>query len=121
MKCLWTTIMVKNMDVSLNFYSSILNMEIDSRFQAGPNSEITFLCAGEIKFELICNRDIHEISHSKYVSTGFQVNSVDKTIEHLKKCGISKFSEIISPNPKTKFFFVKDPDGYQIQLVELAE
>ena len=40
MKFCWCTIMVKNMEESLKFYTEILGLDVDKRFQAGPGLEI---------------------------------------------------------------------------------
>ncbi|MNN74202.1 hypothetical protein D3C81_1903730 [compost metagenome] len=49
------------------------------------------------------------------------MESLEKTIDYLKENNIELESPIISPNPMTRFFFVKDPNGIQIQFVEEKE
>lgn len=52
MKCLWTTIMVKNMDVSLNFYTSVLNMEIDHQISGRSQQRNCILRFGRDKIRI---------------------------------------------------------------------
>jgi len=118
MKNLWTTIMVKNMADSLTFYTEILSLEIDRQIKAGPGIEIAFLGLGETKFELICNENLNDISYTEHVTTGFEVDSVDDFMSYLKNEGIDICDGPFEPSPFIRFFFIKDPNGYKIQLVE---
>ena len=118
MKNLWTTIYVKNMDESVKFYTQVLSLEIEDRKKINEDLEITFLCRGETKFELISNRNIKNISYSGNSSTGFSIESVDQYIEYLKEKNIQVAEGPFKPSPFIKFFFIFDPDGYRIQLVE---
>ena len=118
MKNLWTTIMVKDMDASLAFYTEVLSLPIDRRYKPTDKMEIAFLGKGETKLELICNDALKEIEFTDHVSTGFSVESVDEFIVYLKGKGIPVFAGPFEPSPHIKFFYVKDPNGYKIQLVE---
>ncbi|MCH4889613.1 VOC family protein [Acidaminobacter sp. JC074] len=118
MKNLWTSIFVKNMDESVKFYHEILGLEMDRRYSPGPGMEIAFLGKGETKFELMCQEGF-EVSHTASVSTGFQVASLEESYQQMKTLGVKIATEPFSPSPYISFFFIEDPDGYRIQLVEL--
>lgn len=113
--------MVKNMDDSLKFYTEVLDLKVDRKYPAGPGVEIAFLGKGETKFELICNEALKDIDLGAHVSTGFQVESVDAFIETLKTKNIDVIEGPFEPSPAIKFFYIKDPNGYKIQLVELKQ
>jgi len=117
MKQLWTTIFVKDMEESVKFYSEILNLEISNQVDAG-DYKMTFFGSGETKFELIENPNLGEVNYTDYTSTGFQVESLDASIEFLNKNHVKIVEGPIQPNPFIKFLFIKDPNGYKIQLVE---
>ena len=117
MKFLWTTIYVKDMDESLDFYQNIVGLSLQNRFPAGP-SEISFLGDGETKVELICKKGYDSIDLGKDISMGFSVDSVDEKIAFIKEKGLEIHSGPFQPNPKTKFFFVLDPNGMKIQFAE---
>ncbi|MBC7960222.1 MAG: VOC family protein [Vallitaleaceae bacterium] len=118
MKFLWTTIMVRDMEASLDFYQGIIGLTTSSRFQAGPEVEIVFLGEGETKVELICNKQNKDLEFGKDISMGFEVKSLDETLEMIQSKGIKIQGGPFQPNPHTKFFYVLDPNGVKIQFVE---
>lgn len=114
-----TTIIVNNMQESLAFYQGVLDLNISSRFPT-PEGEIVFLGDGETKVELIDYKQGNTENYGEGISLGFSVDSLDKAMEQVKEKGIKIESGPIQPNPKTRFFFIKDPNGLRIQLVEQA-
>lgn len=118
MKFCWTTINVKNLEESLRFYQEIVGLVVDKRFAAGPGMEIVFLGDGETKVELIYNENSKEVILGKDISLGFEVKSLEDTMEIVKKMGIAIQGGPIQPNPHIKFFYVYDPNGLKIQFVE---
>tara|TARA_Y100001933_G_C18846603_1_gene499921 strand:- start:97 stop:474 length:378 start_codon:yes stop_codon:yes gene_type:complete len=118
MKNLWTTIHVKDMDASVKFYTEILDLTVDKRYSPAQGMEIAFLGSGETKFELIRTPESEHVSFTNHVSTGFSVESVDAYIEYLEGKGIEIVEGPFAPNPYVKFFYILDPNGYRIQLVE---
>ncbi|MNY74577.1 Glyoxalase-like domain protein [compost metagenome] len=52
------------------------------------------------------------------VSVGFEMESLDGAIEELKGNGIPVARGPISPNPSLRFFYVLDPDGFEVQIAE---
>lgn len=118
MKFCWTTIKVKNMDESLNFYQEIVGLKLDRKFSAGPGAEIAFLGDGETKLELMYNEADRETDFGKDISLGFEVKSLDEMMSLVKEKGIAILGGPIQPNPHVKFFFVADPNGLKVQFVE---
>jgi lactoylglutathione lyase len=118
MKFCWSTIMVNNMDESLKFYQEIVGLNIDRRFQAGPGIEIAFLGDGETKVELIHDIKLEQVNLGKDISLGFQVNSVSQMMTFVKEKGIEIHSGPFQPNPNIKYFYILDPNGLKIQMVE---
>ena len=118
MKFCWSTIMVKDMEESLKFYQKIVGLTIDRRLQVGPGMEIAFLGDGETKVELIHDVKLEEIDLGKDISLGFQVNSVDEMMTFVKEKGVEIHSGPFQPNPYIKYFYILDPNGLKIQIVE---
>jgi len=118
MKFCWSTLMVKNLEESLKFYNEIVGLSVIRRFNAGPGVEIAFLGEGETKLELVCNEALKEVSFGKDISLGFEVKSVDEMMVFVKEKGIDIESGPFQPNPHIKFFYILDPNGLKIQLVE---
>ena len=118
MKFCWSTITVKNLEESIKFYNEILGLNVNKRFNISAGVEIAFLGDGETKIELVCNEALKEVSFGQNISLGFEVNSVDKMITLVKEKGIDIESGPFNPNPNIKFFYILDPNGLKIQLVE---
>lgn len=112
------TLKVKDLDASIRFYTEVVGLPIDKRYQAGPDTEIAFLGSGETKVELICNKNQPDAIIGNGVSVGFKVESVPEKFDSLKGTDIPVISDIIQPNPHVSFFYVTDPDGFRVQFLE---
>lgn len=110
--------MVNNLEESLKFYQEIIGLPVNRRFKAGPGVEIAFLGDGETKIELICNETIKEVNFGQAISLGFEIESADEMMLVLKGKGIDIHSGPFQPNPHIKFFYILDPNGLKVQLVE---
>ena len=118
MKFCWCTIRVGNMDRSLEFYQNIIGLEISERFTVGENIDVVFLGEGETKVELIHDPDKAPTDSPYGITLGFEVDSLDDQLDFVKNKGIDVVEGPLQPAPGIKFFFVKDPDGVNIQFVE---
>ncbi|MDA3911110.1 MAG: VOC family protein [Bacteroidales bacterium] len=118
MKFCWSTLYVKDMEESLNFYEKIIGLALNAKFKAGADVEIAFLGDGETKVELIFDKNKTSINPGTDISWGFEVDSLDDMLQLMKSKGIKIESGPFQPNPKMKFFFIKDPNGMKIQFVE---
>lgn len=118
MKFCWSTLIVKDLEKSIQFYQEVVGLTINKRFLAGPHTEIAFLGDGETKIELICNEENKETHVGADISWGFEVDSLDIALTLVKEKGYEILSGPIQPNPHIKFFYVLDPNGMKIQFVE---
>jgi lactoylglutathione lyase len=118
MKYLWTTLNVENMEKSLDFYQNTLGLTLKRKFSPAPGMEFAFLGDGETEIELFCNEAVKDINPGDSLSIGFKIESTEKFSLFLKEKGIEIHSGPFQPGPSIRFFFVLDPDGYKIQLVE---
>jgi lactoylglutathione lyase len=119
MRFCWVTINVKDMDASLRFYTEIIGLTVDRMMKPGPKMQIAFLGSGETKVELIYDPKPDALSFGRDISIGFEVASLDATLETLKAKGVAIESGPFQPNPKgARFAFLRDPDGMRVQLVE---
>ncbi|WP_349667464.1 VOC family protein [Lacrimispora sp.] len=117
MKFCWTTIHVKSLEESIQFYHNIIGLGIVNQFEAGPNIKIAMLGEpGNALIELIEQNGISQ--ESKGLSIGFEVPSIEEAMEHLKQNQIEIKSGPFSPAPSTTFFFVEDPNGLEVQIVQ---
>ena len=121
MNFLWATINVNNLKETLNFYQNIVGLEIQKTLKMGDGNSITFLGDGETKLEIICSAEFENVDYGNSISLGFEVDSLEDKMEHVKNKGIEIHSGPFSPAPGTKFFFVLDPNGLKIQFVEILK
>jgi lactoylglutathione lyase len=114
----WITLNVNNMEESLKFYHKIIVLKVLERFNLGEETEIVML--GETngtKVELIYNKNKNVSVQSHDISIGFQVKSLDETIELFKNKDIQIKRGPVSPMPSIRFLFIDDPNGIEIQII----
>ncbi len=117
MKFVWTTIQVSDLDRSLAFYHDLLDLPVQERFPAGPN-EIAMLGDAEgTKLELIQKPGPKLEAPGAGLSLGFAPADIGAALQKLAEQGVA-VPPPVSPNPTMKFYFLQDPDGYVVQLVE---
>jgi lactoylglutathione lyase len=107
------------MEESLKFYNEVIGLKIAERFNAGEEMQIAMLGENNgTKVELIYDKNQKDFGFGEGISIGFQVESLDKAMELVKYKNIPIKRGPISPNPSTKFFFVDDPNGIEVQIVQ---
>ena len=123
MRLLHTMIRVKDAQKSVKFYTELFNMTINKRKRL-DDCELIFLDdeEGVNQIELTFNDETPENGYE--IGTGFghfafSVKSLDEFTEKLHAFGLDYLYEPFDLNGKgTKIAFVKDPDGYEIELIE---
>lgn len=118
MKLIWSTLKVGNLERSIAFYQDILDLKVIRKFDVGPGGQIAFLDAGAAQIELIQEPDRSCASIGEDISWGFAVDSLDEFIEKVKRHGVGVEKGPFQPSPYTRFLFIKDPDGMNLQIVE---
>lgn len=117
MKMMHVTIMTKCLNESVDFYQNIVGLKIQRDMRQDKAHPIVFLAnaEGETCVELAGNPN--GVYYGGGISIGFKVEDIRR--EHAKKeeQGL-KPGSIISPNPHAQFFFIKDPNGVQIQFIQ---
>ncbi|AIQ66161.1 glyoxalase [Paenibacillus stellifer] len=113
----WITLRVRDLEASLNFYHGILKLPLQRRFES-RGKQIAMLGREEQpKLELIQGND-PALKPECGVSVGFEVESLNDAMEYLQSLGIPVARGPIAPNPRLRFFYVLDPDGFEVQLAE---
>ncbi len=116
MQIVWCTISVKDLEASKAFYRDIMGLRPGQEIRH-PGTTINFFEADSgAQIELIGGNDTSRTG-SGQLTIGFAVEDLDKTYAEMQSKGI-EVSEIVKAGPTTKFFFISDPDGVRIQLVE---
>lgn len=112
----WITLHVCDMENSLSFYCGVLGMEVASAVDGVAT--IRFLKTdSDLLLELIHIEDETVETPGKGVSFGLETENIEGLVAKLKEHNIP-VSNPVNPNPMFRFYFLQDPDGYNIQLVE---
>ena len=123
MKFLHTMIRVKDVEKSIKFYEEVLDM----KFQVKRRLEdcwIYFLSDSDntCQIELTYNDETPESGYqigSGFGHFAFQVDSLDEFTKKLGNLGYEYLYEPFDLNGNgSKIAFIKDPDGYEIELIE---
>jgi lactoylglutathione lyase len=117
----WVTLPVSDLETSLAFYHNVLGLPIDSK-HSGNGIEMAMLGRkNQPKIELICMPNSKDKTLHSDISIGIAVESMEDAQEFLKNNRIPIVRGPVSPAPNTCFLFVHDPDGYEVQLVEMKK
>lgn len=123
MKFLHTMVRVKDIEKSLAFYTDVLNMKLDHKKRL-EDCWLYFLTDEEntCQIELTYNDETPDGGYelgSGFGHFAFSVDSLDEFTEKINKLGYSYLYPPFDLNGKgSKIAFIKDPDGYEIELIE---
>lgn len=123
MKFLHTMIRVKNIDESLKFYTEVLNMKFDHKKRL-EDCWLYFLTdeSGCCQIELTYNDETPQGGYdigSGFGHFAFGVESLEDFTQKIEKLGYSYLYPPFDLTGKgSKIAFIKDPDGYEIELIE---
>ena len=123
MKLLHTMIRVKDIEKSMDFYTKIFGMVLDKKKRLDDCwlYFLTDIASGQ-QIELTYNDETPANGYD--IGTGFghfafAVESMDDFTKLLKENGYEYLYEPFDLTGKgSKIAFVKDPDGYEIELIE---
>lgn len=115
----WVTLPVKNFEQSLTFYHDILGLPVVSSHSHVGMKMAMLGEEHQPKVELLYQEYNQKEKMYSDISIGIQVKSLNETIEYLKTKDIEIIRGPISPNEHVQFAFIHDPDGYEVQLVEM--
>ncbi|CAM4205200.1 VOC family protein [Saccharibacillus endophyticus] len=116
----WITLRVRDLETSISFYQDILGLPIQRRFESRGKQIAMLGSESQPKIELIQGSE-QTVQPENGVSVGFEVDSLEDAMEELRHKGIPIARGPIAPNPRLSFFYVLDPDGFEIQLAQHHE
>ncbi len=123
MKLLHTMVRVKDIKESLKFYTELFDLNVARELRL-EDCNLYFLSdnQGDVQIELTYNDKTPEKGYE--IGTGFghfafEVHSFDEFTKKLISLGYGYVYEPFKlPGHELQIAFVKDPDGYEIELVE---
>lgn len=123
-------ISVKNIERSVEFYKK-LDFRVEKEWSAPDKSlSITHMKNGEFILELFCYKQYTNMPYTAFVLNedlpvigskhiGFYVDDLKEVQEYLKGIGlIKKEIEIKTGRLGRSYFFISDPDGILIEIIE---
>ena len=114
MKVRYATIIVADMDESIDFYRGVMGFELDSQYKPLPGVVITLMKGqGDAMVELIKNTEDSVGLHS----VGMEVEDVSAAVEELKSKGARITMEPV-PTLVGSLAFIEDPNGVKIALIQ---
>lgn len=122
-KFLHTCVRVKDLEQSLDFYKNVLGFEENRRLDY-PDYEFTLvylsLPGSDYELELTYNYDQQEEYDlgNGYGHIAIGVDDLEQTHQEFKKKSntVQDIKEL--SDGAAKFFFIQDPDGYKIEVIQ---
>lgn len=110
----YTTMIVEDMDKSLEFYKSAFGFTVDSEFNPQPETRIVIIKDTEGRMlELIQNAKFE----TGLYSIGMDVENLEETVRELENKGYVITGPMV-PTLVGRMTFTKDPNGVNIALIE---
>ena len=119
MKLAHTMIRVREMNKSLEFYCGFLGLKEKRRKDLGDEATLIFLTddRGNYFLELTYNKDGRDYTiGNQFGHLAFYVNNLEKVIFEVEQQ--DWWYRKSKPTSSSKYIFIKDPDGYDIEIIE---
>ncbi len=119
MKLAHTMIRVKDLDESLEFYQGFLGLKEVRRHAIGDEATLVFLAdeAGNYHIELTYNHGEQEYElGNQFGHLAFLVPDLEVVVSEVESRGW--WFRRSKPQNQSKYIFVKDPNGYDIEILE---
>jgi lactoylglutathione lyase len=121
MKLLHTRMRVSDLDQTIQFYTSVLGLEVIERKTSPRGSQLAFLRVpnSDELIELTSFPPSGPVKvQEDLVHLAFQVESLDDTITSLTAKGVRVTDGPTQTSSGSRFIFIDAPDGYEIELIE---
>lgn len=115
----WVTIRVSDFEKSKEFYGDYLGMEIENEFSPDEDTTIAFFSSKDkVKIEILHNKN-EKIDKSQNcgVSIGMTADNYDDLLNEARKRNILVQEPAILGG-YLLCFFVQDPNGVKIQIIQ---
>ena len=114
-----TMIRVKDLDATLSFYTGFLGLREVRRGTIGQEATLVFLTdkSGSYHIELTYNHGRSEYQlGDQFGHLAFVVDDLEPIVKDVEARGW--WYRRSRPEMKSKYIFVKDPNGYDIEILE---
>lgn len=120
MRYLHTRIRVRDLDRSVDFYK-LLGLEVRGRSTSPRGNALVFVADPDTGAEIeLCQMpgDTPFSFPEDIFHVAFQVENLASELARLEKAGV-RITEPITPTSSGSLSFIEDPDGYEIELLEI--
>lgn len=121
MKLLHTRMRVSDLDQTIQFYTTLLGLEVLERKTSPRGSHLAFLKVpnSDELIELTSFPPSGPVKvQEDLVHLAFQVERLDDTIASLNAKGVKITDGPTQTSSGSRFIFIDAPDGYEIELIE---
>ncbi len=119
MKLYHTMIRIRDLQRSLEFYQGFLGLEEVRRHEIGEEATLVFLSDHERNYflELTWNKDGRDyVLGDQFGHLAFLVEDLEPIIRKIEEQGWTFRRS--RPELSSKYVFIQDPDGYDIEILE---
>ncbi|MFQ5505205.1 MAG: VOC family protein [Planctomycetota bacterium] len=119
MRMYHTMLRVRNLERSLEFYREFLHLEEVRRHELGDETTLVFLSDEDRHYflELTFNKDGRDYEPGdQFGHLAFLTEDLDRVIAEVEARGWWYRSS--KPGGRSRYIFVKDPDGYDIEVLQ---
>ncbi|OGW48295.1 MAG: glyoxalase [Nitrospirae bacterium RBG_19FT_COMBO_58_9] len=120
-KLLHTRMRVSDLDQTIQFYTTVLGLEVIERKTSPRGSQLAFLTVpnSDELIELTSFPPSGPVKvQEDLVHLAFQVDNMDDTITTLAAKGVKITDGPTQTSSGSRFIFIDAPDGYEIELIE---
>ncbi|MDA0373744.1 MAG: VOC family protein [Planctomycetota bacterium] len=114
-----TMLRVRDLDASIAFYTGFLGLREVRRSPIGDEATLVFLTdeAGAYHIELTFNHDGRDYElGTQFGHLAFHVDDLEAVVAEVEAAGW--WYRRSKPGGRSRYIFVKDPDGYDIEILE---
>lgn len=113
-------ISVKDINISVDFYSNVLQDEHYERFDTPSGAKCAIFRLEDKVVQLIQrpNRGSQDLPTGPLDHLGFEVVNLEHHIMRLKEIGVKLLYDDIKIGPKTKWMMFEGPDGERLEFLE---
>jgi lactoylglutathione lyase len=116
-------VMVKDIEISIDFYQNVLGLDLLDQFPANePSVILAFLGdrkSGQVYVELISGDEEEYPNEGKVHHIAFTVDNIEEEVARLQALKVPFFSDEVDILPNgTKYIFFKGPDGETLELFQ---
>lgn len=120
-KLLHTRMRISDMEQTIQFYTSVLGLEVIERKTSPRGSHLAFLKVpnSDELIELTSFPPSGPVKvQEDLIHLAFQVENLDDTITSLTAKGVKITDGPTQTSSGSRFLFIDAPDGYEIELIE---